>query len=571
MFKKSLLSLAIAGMTTSFIGHVQASIELQQIGRFETGVFDDGAAEIVAYDKDNYQLFVINAADKTVDIIDISIPDSPEKLGEIDVSIDLPESGGVNSVAVARGLVAVAVENDDKQANGWVAFYNTEGVYLGNSDAGALPDGLAFSRNGRYLVVANEGEPNDDYSNDPEGSITIIDLKMGFTQRKVMQADFGTFNEQPLPVGMRAPRPFDVSLAQDLEPEFPAISRDNKTAYVTLQENNGLAVVDLKSGTVTELIGLGTQDHSKQGNGLDASNKDDAINIQRWPVRGMYMPDAIFGFYLDGKQYFATANEGDAREYIVELDAPEAGWSQETCELNAGFEFDDGDCLSLTYIDEVRVKDVELAPEAFKGLQKFGVSSVEELQDEANLGRIKMISTEGMNDSGQYEAIYTFGTRSFSIWDENGKLISDSLDSMEQATAMLPGCDGSDLDLCGFNSTNDENGSFDDRSDDKGPEPEGVVVGKYKGKAYAFVGLERVGGIMVFDISKPKKPKPIYYEPARDSSVDPVNDGDMTVSEAGDLGPEGLVFIRKEHSPIDHPLLVVGNEVSGTTTIYRVK
>ena len=187
-----------------------------------------------------------------------------------------------------------------------------------------------------------------------------------------------------------------------------------------------------------------------------------------------------------------------------------------------------------------------------------------------------MLTTEGLNSDDKYEAIFTFGTRSFSIWDDQGQLVSDSADSMEQATKLLPGCgeDGNafDEDLCGFNSTNDENESFDDRSDDKGPEPEGVVVGKYKGQTYAFVGLERVGGIMVYNITDPTSPEPVFYQPARDFDVSPVVDeDDVTVSEVKDLGPEGLLYIKAGKSPIDEPLLVVGNEVSGTTTIFQVK
>ncbi|MEM1113304.1 MAG: choice-of-anchor I family protein [Pseudomonadota bacterium] len=557
MLKRTLMSLAVSSMALSGVAQANERVILEELGRYETGVFDDGASEIVAYDKDGFRLYVINAGAGTVDILGIADPTDPQLEGQIDVTTDITEAGGINSVAVSKGLVAIAVENDDKQAAGWVAFYDTDGNFLGDSEAGALPDSLTFSPNGKYVVVANEGEPSDDYSVDPEGSITIIDLNGGFESRSVTHATFTAFNDQPLPDGLRAPRPFGATLAQDLEPEFAAVSRDSSTAFVTLQENNGVAVVDLASGTVSALLGLGTQDHSLPDNGLDASNEDGEVNIQNWPVMGLYMPDTINGYRYRGVQYYVTANEGDGREYIFETD-------EEDC-TSRGFEFDEGECLS--YIDETRVGDVTLNEAAFSDLSAFGVNSIEELQMDENLGRIKMVSTEGMNESGEYEAIYTFGTRSFTIWSDSGELVYDSGDVMEQVTSELEGCDGSDLDLCGFNSTNDENGSFDDRSDDKGPEPEVVVVGKNNGQAFAFVGLERVGGIMIFNVSDAANPVFVGYEPARD--FDPSLD--VESQDAGDLGPEGMVFIRKGASPIGKSLLVVGNEVSGTTTIYRVK
>jgi len=553
MFKRTLLVAALAAALPAHAAK-NKSIELMPLGTFETGIFDDGAAEIVAYDADGYRLFVINAAEGSVDVLDISDPTSPSLANFfINVKDDFPDGvvGGVNSVAVREGLVAVAVENDDKQANGWAAFYTTEGEFLGAVEAGALPDAITFTHNGNYALVANEGEPSDDYSIDPEGSITIIDLRGG-APGVATHATFEAFNGASLDPSIRITGP-GATVAQDLEPEYIATSFDSSTAWVTLQENNAMAIVDIRSATVTDIVGLGRKDHSLPGNGLDASDRDDALNIANWPVLGTHMPDAIDSFRIRGRTYLVTANEGDAREYFFEVE------NEEACEAQGGLDYDEDDgCLS--WIDEERIKDLDLDPVAFP--------NAGELQENVAIGRLAAITTEGdIDGDGDYDELHVFGARSISIWDAEGKLVGDTGDLMEVKTAEATlFCDGDLEDCSGFNSNNDENDSFDSRSDAKGPEPEGVVVGKVRGVTYAFVGLERVGGVMIFDVSKPSMPKYVSYVNNRDFSAGDVEDGGYY----GDLGPEGLVFIKPEDSPNGMPLLVVGAEVSGTTTIYQV-
>ncbi len=542
MLKRKILTASLLAITasssTALFAKPEKNISLQQIGRFETGVFDESAAEIVAFDAASQQLYVINADAKTVDILSLADPSAPALVGVIDVAAELPESGGVNSVAVHDGVVAIAVENDNKQADGWAAFYTTAGDYLNHVPAGALPDMITFTHNGQYVLVANEGEPSDDYSIDPEGSISVIDLRNGVLAASVKTAGFGQFNGGA-PAGVRISGP-GASVAQDLEPEYITTSFDSRTAWVTLQENNALAIVDIRSATVEKLVGLGNKDHSQPGAGLDASNQDDAINIQPWPVLGTYMPDSIDSYKIGRSTYLVTANEGDGREYIYQA-------SEADC-ASAGHVYDDGDCFS--HLDEARIKDIELDPVAFP--------NAAELQASANLGRLKIISTEGdIDNDGDYDQLHSFGARSITIWNTDGQRLADTGDVFEQVTALALPDD--------FNSSNDENGSFDDRSDDKGPEPEGVVVGKIGGNHYAFVGLERVGGIMIFDISQPASPRFVDYVNNRDFSVE-----DVEQQDAGDLGPEGLVFIKPEDSPNGEALLVVGSEVSGSTTVYQV-
>ena len=543
MIKRTLLAASILVACSGAFADKDKSVTLQVLGTYESGIFDDSAAEIVAHDPANQRLFVINASENFfVEVLDISDPTDPTHDFEIDVTEDLSMAGGINSVAVRDGVVAVAVEHEDKTSNGWVAFYDTDGNFLKSVPAGALPDMLTFTPNGKYVLAANEGEPNDRYEIDPVGSVTVVDLRKGVMNASATQAGFGGFDDAEADAaGVRTPQPYGASVAQDLEPEYIAVSRDSKTAWVALQENNGLAVVDIKSATVTGLVGLGCKDHMADGNGLDPSNRDDGINIRNWPVCGLYMPDAITAYRSRGRTWLITANEGDGREYKFD-----AGGDDQLCsEFKSAWELDGDDCI--TYIDEERIGKVELDLPGYDS---------DELQKDENLGRLKFVTTEGNTDADDaYETLYNFGARSFTIWDTAGNPVYDSGDDFEQKTAAMIPDD--------FNSTNDENDSFDDRSDDKGPEPEGVVTGKVRGLTYAFVGLERVGGIMIYNVTDPTNVRFSSY-------VNNRNFGAADAKDAGDLGPEGLAFIKADDSPNGKPILAVGNEVSGTTTLFQV-
>lgn len=535
--------------------HVPASMTL--VGRYaQNQVFDEGQAEIVAYHQASRSILLINANAKTVDVLDVSTLTSTEladsltasnltRTQQIDVGADVTAiaSGGINSVAVYGSLVAVAVENDDKQQPGAAAFYSIDNAgqmsFIKSVAAGALPDNVVFSHDGQYALVANEGEPSNDYSVDPEGSVTIIPIVAG------VPADSGTqvtFSAADCDTGVRFSK---GTAAQDLEPEYIAVSADNSKAYVSLQENNAIAVIDIASGTVDRIFGLTAKDHSLDGNGLDAGNKDDMINITTYNnLFGLPMPDTIAAFSKNGINYIVTANEGDSREYLFDV-ADEA-----ECMAAGGLDYDEDDgCLA--WIDEARVKDLTLDPTAFPDAT---------IQDDKNLGRLKAVSTEGDTDGdGDIDIIYSFGTRSFSIWNaDTGELVYDSGDDFEQITA-------EQLGVTGFN--NDEN-EFDGRSDDKGPEPEALALGEVNGHLYAFIGLERTGGIMVYDIDNPTAP--IFREYVTNVNYD-LEDIADNLEEVGDLGPEGMKFVNPEDSPTGHALLIIGNEVSGTTVVYEIK
>jgi hypothetical protein len=926
--------------------HPEFNVELTALGTYSSGVFDGSGAEIPAYDPLSQRVFVVNAAEQSVDVLDIRDPKHPVKVFSINVS----QHGSPNSVAVKSGVVAIAIENGaNKQANGWVALYSVGGHFLNRFEAGALPDMVTFTPDGKWILAANEGEPSADYLTDPEGSITAIPVWANahypfwvamlhatkIKQKQVKQLNFRHFNNQPIDPAIRIFGP-NATVAQDLEPEYIAVSPDSKTAMVALQENNAFAVLDLKQMKVTKLVPLGFKDHGAltplslehfdfpelpvlgstaagqpiqlggfsglffegvnletgayrfithpdrgpnaepqpnpapggsgnvrpfplpdfqsqwvrfewhpgtgdiavtetvgltdpdgipltglpnlagldeapvdvfgnplpldplgadmegiaraedgtwwmvdeyrpaiyhfdatgkllkryvpagveaspvdsgalpallatrranrgfeavaiqngrvyafvqsplrnpnaaastasgfirivefdpmtetttgmflyalenglatgktalngsdkigdavaspipgefyvlerddvigpdavknifriqvagatnllgldesllpkapeqmklaelsangiqpvakellvdlaalgydladkpeglalidyntlvvindndfglagdvdfatgligfqnpqqpirlavidlQGNALDASDRDGRINFVNWPVFGMYQPDAIAAFAVKGKTYYVTANEGDAREYIYEDENGE--------EVEA-------------FVEEARVRSLTLDPVAFPNR--------DELRDNANLGRLTVTTTLGDADGdGLFEELYVLGGRSFSVWDAHGKLVYDSGDLLEKLTALA--------DPANFNANNDENDTFDNRSDNKGSEPEGLVIGEVLGRPFAFIGLERVGGVMVFDLSNPTAPRFVQYLNNRDFN------GDPEAGTAGDLGPEGLAFIPWWQSPTWKPLLVVGNEVSGTTTIYEL-
>lgn len=469
----------------------EATFSFKHLDSYKEQCPDEACAEISAYDPRTGHIFVTNSEANQLRIL-------AWKNGKLEAvsAVDLsPYGGGPNSVAVADGKVAVAIEAEVKQENGTVELFDTDGKHLQSISAGALPDMLTFTADGKYLLVANEGEPNDAYDVDPEGSVSVIST----ADWSIRHADFKAFNNNA-PEGLRVFGP-GASLAQDLEPEYITVAADSKTAWVSLQENNALAKLDIAEAKITDIYNLGLKDHSQADNALDASNKDGGINIKTWPVYGMYMPDAIASYSAEGKTYILTANEGDARDY-------------------------DG------YSEEVRVKDLVLDTEVF--------SDAETLQRDEYLGRLKTTTANGDdNRDGFHERIYTYGGRSFSIWNEEGELVFDSGADFEQRLAKME----------------DEGMSVwvENRSDDKGPEPESVTTGELGGATYAFIGLERVSGIFVYQINDPKNPSYAGFIP---------------VKEFGDESPEGLMFIAQDD---DSGLLIVTNEVSNTTSVYEVK
>jgi hypothetical protein len=502
---------ALTKSHSSGSGRTPHSIRLQKIGEY-AGI-GEGAAEITAFDPASERLFVVNGALGSVDVLDLQDPSAPALVATIGVA---QFGGSANSVATHDGIVAVAVEASVKTDPGTVAFYRAATAELISSvGVGAQPDMVTFTPSGKYVLSANEGEPNDEYTVDPEGSISVIDVR-NIDGPVVRTAGFAAFNGRIHQLRRKGVRIFgpNATVAQDLEPEYIAVSADGRTAYVTLQENNALAIVDIRQATIRAIEPLGFKNHLARGNGFDASDRDDAVNIRPWPVLGMYQPDAIAAYEVRGRTYLITANEGDTRDW-------------------AGFG------------EEARVNSLPLNPHIFTDRLCGGPCA-----DNALLGRLTVTDRNGMNPrTGQFDRLYAFGGRSFSVWTDAGRLVWDSGDELERRTSALP--------MVAFNADNEDN-QFDNRSDNKGPEAEGVVVGKLGRKTFAFIGLERVGGVIAFDVSRPSRPVFATYVNTRNGG-------------SGDLGPEGLAFVSAADSPNGKPLLIVGNEVSGTTAIFEIE
>lgn len=542
---------------TQFICQPQAvGVKAELIGRHQTGVYGLSAAEIVEYHSASQRIFVVNARSGKVDIIDANLLGNAveataplalnnlDKLGELDVAKDVGLSfmGSVNSVSIYGNLLAAAIERGDAagnktQANGYVAFYqlndNETPQYLSAVEVGALPDNVVFSHDGKTVLVANEGEPNQDYSIDPEGSVAIVDIADGKPAATATLVTFTEFNQgnaryNEITKDIKINGPM-ATVAQDLEPEYISVSPDNSRAFVSLQENNAIAVIDIANAKVAKILPLGLKDYGFDVNKIDASDKDDMVNLQAYAgVYGMYQPDTVASYRWNNADFIVTANEGDSRDY--------AGFSE-----------------------EARAGDFTLDPNH----PQFAAA-----KDKTQLARLKVTKSMGDDDNdGDYDKIVIFGARSFSIWTAEGQQVFDSGSDFERITAALLGNN--------FNNNNEEN-KGDSRSDDKGPEPEALVLGKIGQKLYAFIGLERTSGFMMYDVTNPFDVHFVDYVVNRDFDASfsiNTDTGEVKgdASLAGDLGPEGMKFVSAEKSPNGQPLLIIGNEVSGTTSVYQIK
>jgi hypothetical protein len=538
------LSLAALALTAPVAAAAPAPIDLELLGRTPAG--GEATAEIAAFDPKTERAFVTDAENNELDVFDFSDPAAPLPLASIDLS---PHGAGPNSVVHLPQLraVAVAIEAADVGEPGVVALFDAKkGTHLASFPAGPLPDMVTTTEDGRYLLVANEGEPADDGSVDPEGSVTVIDLKRGLKKADVDTADF---HRVPLKGPVRVFTP-GSTVAQDLEPEYITTSGD--WAWVSIQEANAIGVLDVERAEFVVVRSLGFKDHGRAENAFDASDEDELPTIAPHPgVYGMYQPDAISAFSVkvrvpdrwpgewgwlgrgfDGKgkhhgrghrkprhgnghshgpryvtkTLIATANEGDSRDW--------------------GF-----------FSEEERAKDLDLAPEVFPP----------SAGDDEELGRLNVTTTLGNLDADpEYEQLYAFGGRSMSLLKPNGRLIYDTGDQLERLSMAH--------DPTNYNTDN-EPSDIDNRSDNKGPEPEAVTTGEVGGHTYAFLGAERSGMIYAFDLSS---------TPGEAEFAGWIN------TREDDLGPEGIEFVSPRQSPTGEAMLLVTYENTGTVAAYEV-
>jgi len=532
---------------------------LVHVASYDSGSGETGS-EIVAYDERTRTMLVTNGAENRIDIVSIADPAAPSLLRSValstyGISVQSVATYKGRAVAVVAGAYTSSVASPTVLDRGAAVFFDiSTGAVRGTVPTGVLPDGVAWSDDGETVVIANEGEPrcvtgpsrapttDPLLAENPEGSVTVIELDDGPDKRelrtKVRQVGFARFNGQMASLqaaGVRVGTWPGSTVAQDLEPEYPTIV--GEVAYVTLQENNAIATIDLERGVVRSITPLGLKDHAATGNELDTSDRDgpgsgrpSVFSPVTAPVKGMFMPDAIAPVKNRGRTYLLTANEGDTRTYFAGID-------------NA--EVEGNDCFA----DEVRVGAVTLDPSS------FAPADVAALTDNKNLGRLKVTSTalSKKNGAGAYTSLASFGARSMSVWSSGGTLVWDSGSLFERTVYAA--------DPANWPNTNPTSAGapsatarYDDRSDDKGPEPEGLTVGEHKGRTYAFVGLERAGGIVVMDVTDPRSPQFVQW---------------FTV--AGDISPEGLTFVPANDVPGKAPLLLVAHEISGTTSVLRLE
>ena len=489
------------------------SLQLELTGRYNSGAMnaDGGSLEIVAYNPANGYAYAVSGVKGTLIAVDLNGSLDGDKAvtltgTEYDVKelVDGFEYGDMTSVAVSpdRSRLAVAIQAENYADNGVVALFacSTDGSLelLSVVSVGVQPDMLTFADNGTILT-ADEGEPRDGSdAADPKGSVTIIiiDGAGSMNANSVYFDKFDAKREELISAGVLVQKNRQPSV--DFEPEYIAVAGNN--AYVSLQEANAIAVLNISSGEFTNIYPLGFQNFGETKIDLEKNGTIELKNYEN--VYGIKMPDGISAAVIGGKTYVFTANEGDSR----------ADWPG----------------LDNEYEDKT-----------------------------SPTGNVTLDSKVVWFNAGMWDGLdsdkdYIFGGRSFSIYEaaaDGLKLVFDSGSEFEEVTAeKLPDY---------FNASNDKT-SPDNRSGKKGPEPESVVTGTVGKKTYAFIAIERIGGVMVYDIT----------DPANAAFVNYINSREFDDAIKGDVSPEGLCFVPASDSKSGNALLLTACEVSGTLTVY---
>ncbi|MBL7902001.1 MAG: T9SS type A sorting domain-containing protein [Bacteroidia bacterium] len=492
------------------------ALTLNLLSSFSNSISGANSAEIVAHDPSTQRLYIANSIGGKLDIVDFVNPSSPTLL----FSVPITTYGNINSVAVRNGIVAAAIENGtNPQDSGKVVFFNKDGVFIAQRNVGMMPDMITFNQAGNKVITANEGEPNNAYTLDPDGSVSVITITgtaSSLTITNVAHITFTAYNGQETTLRAQGIRIYGpgANASKDFEPEYVAVSKDDTKAWVSLQENNAFVEINLLNNSITSIKALGTKDHSLLNNGMDISNVTRGVNISNFPIKGFYLPDAIASYTVGGVNYIISANEGDARAY--------AGYSEETRIANANLD-----------------------------AANFPLAT--ELKNNYVMGRLNITNKSGdIDNDGDLDTLYSYGSRSFSIWNgTTGNLVYDSKDDLEMITA-------NNTFSVMFNASN-TGITKKDRSDDKGPEPEGVCIGTVGSNQYAFIALERIGGVMVYDVTNPAAPVYVTYVNNRSS-----------VTNGPDRGAEGLVFIPQSESPNGQHLVIAANEISSSLSIWGI-
>jgi hypothetical protein len=538
---------AIASLGIIALGFTNPAQAATDFTITELAVFDKGSgaggAEIAAYHKSTQQVYITNGRENKVDIVSIQNPENPTLVDSVDMS---SYGDGITAVAAGKYVVAVSVHRSPTfAADGTptlrsaklVVMYPSGRIIRAIDLIGSQPDSVGFTPDGMTALVAIEGEPicaidnpataadeSTDYSyaKDPKGAVAIVDLSNPRVAGAKL-AGFSQFKSSDLRRAGIVLSLTSTNPAVDLEPEYiSAVSNDE--VYVTLQEANGIGLLDVKSARFTRIFSAGSTDMGETA--FDLSDRDNGAGAATYDnVYGLAMPDAIAAYQDGNDNYFVTANEGDDR----------ADWS----------------CFAA--IDDVRVKDLEADPSVFTTWETIKASD--------KLGRVKVNPNIGdSNGDGLYEKFFLLSNRSFSIF-KNNKRIFDSGDLLET------------LQVSAFGQEN-INGQWDEvtgeylpqnRSDDKGPEAEGVTVGMVGTSRVAVIAMERMSALLFVDITNPEVPVIISWE-----QMMPVEDVDP--SQGGlKWSPEGMLFIDAADSPNGEALVISSYEMSGTLAIHQLK
>ncbi|CAM4392090.1 hypothetical protein FHS16_003623 [Paenibacillus endophyticus] len=504
------------------------TLNVTKIGEYAVGLFnkEGGVAEIVKFNKDNGKFYLVNGSGDppSLDIVGLG-NGSGTLIKEKTIAVkELAETDGflygdLTSVDIntVTKHVSVTVQEADSLKAGKILVLDYDGNLVTTYKTGVQPDMIKSTPDGKYILSADEAEPRLG-TTDPKGSVTIVNTESGvstpvyFDDASVIEDGVHIRGQADPADGKIKSSGTKADALYDLEPEYITLSEDNKTAYVSLQENNAIALIDIATNKVKAVKALGLKDYNEARNALDLV-KDSAIKLENVPFKGMYMPDGMASHTIDGQTYLFTANEGDVTE-----------WPNRTNGSTIG---------------------------ALKGSLDPNSAAAIFLNGKTAYDGIEVASDMG-NDS-----IYMYGGRSFSIWNADSMdQVFDSGSDFEAITAKrLPEY---------FNTSNSKT-ALDDRSGKKGPEPEDIKTGKVGSKVLAFVGLERIGGFMTYDVTDPANAKFVNYTNSRVFKDSEGKDNFNT-----DTGPEGLEFIPASISPTGQPLLLVAYEVGGKVGVYQL-
>lgn len=519
----------------------EATVKITEISAISLD--GEGSGEIATFHPGSKRIFATNGIKNSIDIFDISNVAAPKKVGSLSLS---PYGNDVTSVAAGRDVVVAAVLVSEKFSatgapstpNGKLVVFDTNGKVLSSPDIlGVLPDSVTFAPNGTTALVAIEGQPvcakddpattakeDTDYlkASDPEGGVSIVDLTNPAAP-VVKFAGFKQFNVAQMKAKGIAVSSVVNNVAKDFEPEF-ITAVDNKYAYVTIQEANAIGKLDIEAASFESVTRAFESKLSVIAR--DTSDRDSGAGPRNYAnVVGASQPDAIASFKVGSGHYFVTANEGDAREYT---------------------------CLN----DDLRGSSLKVDSRRFPNWSTLSAS--------AALGRAKVNPTIGDRDGdGDIDTIHLRGSNSMTMY-RNGIALWDSGELLDQIQIKAFGV----ANINGSHSYSSDKSTMNyvgqDRSDDKGSEPEGVAVGMVGNTRVAILGLERMTALAVFDITQPRSPVFQEWLQMLPAKATPAKD-------VKHWSPEGIVFVSADKSPSGKALIITSYELSGSISIHQIE